>query len=401
MENLPGLQISQMVYQSPDGCTQIMKGYWESYPVAIKVLPFSASAMKESKIQNSLSCLDSVCKIYQVVDKQEAGQIWIIMEWLEGDLYVEIQRRLQEQQFWSEEELWGMFRVLIYTHAFAQSYGIAHRDIKPQNIFYTHPNSLKVGDFGCAKDLFSETAESIIGSPYFFSPEIKRAYRTSLSCVNAPRTPYNAFKSDVYSLGMTFLMMVTLRAHGELLDLDRLETSTEAVLNQNIRSESMKELIRLMLWVDPGQRCDFSQLYAYVEGLFQPQCATPESILTYLNSIQEEWIRYGLEQLMQSGKTAVPVVVVYLHCSCGAAFHVNISGEYGPYDLMYCSWNCYNYFDSNAQGSYYNMKSVALRPSAAPLISNAQPETNVIIGKNRQRIALRSLPSSTSKYNYK
>ena len=363
MEFVSELTFSDLVYQSPDGQTRVMKGTWGDCPVAVKILQYTENAWKEACIQNSLSSLDSVCRIYSVVPRQESRELFVVMEWLEGDLNMEIERRAKAGLYWGEEELWGMFRVLIYTFATAQNYGISHRDIKPQNIFYTHPNGLKVGDFGCAKDSLSEISESIIGSPYFFSPELKKAFRTSIFCLPSERKPYNAFKSDVYSLGVTFLMMILLEPSVSLMNTDQLEANTMLELNK-VPSEGLRTLLIYMLQPSEENRWDFMQLYTYMESLFQPAVISPEVIIGYLNSPQDDLRLYGLQQLMQSGVQVLPSILVYQNCLCGRCYFVPVHTPFTVESLRYCSIECYYEYEANGRSYKPNMQSVVIRPQA-------------------------------------
>lgn len=361
MDSLNGLVVSCVIYKSPDQRTQVMKGTWGDCPVVVKVLPYSETSWKEANIQNSLSYLDSVCKIYSVVSKEETAELYVVMELLEGDLNMEIERRAASGEYWSEEELWGMFRTLIFTFTAAQSYGIAHRDIKPQNIFYSYPNRLKVGDFGCAKDTLSESAESIIGSPYYFSPELKRAYRTSLFGLSSKSNIYNAFKSDVYSLGVTFLTMILLGPSVVLMDIDHLEANTMQELTK-VPYESMKTLLVWMLQPVEQHRGDFMQINGYVESLFQPPAVSGETIVSNLNSLQEDWVLYGLQQLMQSSVRVLPSISIYKICYCGGTLYVNLCGAYTRESLYYCSLECYYKYDPNAWMFHPNIQSQTVRP---------------------------------------
>jgi NIMA (never in mitosis gene a)-related kinase 2 len=51
---------------------------------------------------------------------------------------------------------------------------ILHRDIKPGNVFLDAAHNVKIGDFGLAKTLSSESrfAHTNVGTPFYMSPEM-------------------------------------------------------------------------------------------------------------------------------------------------------------------------------------------------------------------------------------
>jgi len=76
---------------------------------------------------------------------------------------------------------------------------IIHRDIKSQNVFVMRDNTIRMGDFGIARVLSNtrEKAKTVIGTPYYLSPEI------------IENKPYS-FKSDIWSLGVLLYELCNL-----------------------------------------------------------------------------------------------------------------------------------------------------------------------------------------------
>lgn len=130
---------------------------------------------------------------YATVD----GRPCIIMEYLEGN---DLKSMMKLGYHFSDNELvkwWNqMAQALSYTH----KKGVVHRDIKPSNIFIDDQGNVKLLDFGIAKN--DDNAANTLTGPtmgtlLYMSPEqVKDPKRVG-------------YKTDLYSLAVTFVHLVT------------------------------------------------------------------------------------------------------------------------------------------------------------------------------------------------
>jgi WD40 repeat protein len=126
--------------------------------------------------------------LVRVFEYAEHGTVrLLVMEYLPGGTLTE---RLNKPVTPQRACAWAL-SIAEGLHA-AHSLGVAHRDIKPDNLLFTADGLLKVSDFGIAK-LFDGTAVSasgLIGTPLYMAPE---------QFLGAPVGP----AADLYSLGTT------------------------------------------------------------------------------------------------------------------------------------------------------------------------------------------------------
>ena len=176
----------------------------------------------------------------------------IMLEYCEKDLYTDMEMRRKAQFYWSEEEMWAHTRTLVGALAFAQSQGVAHRNIKPQSIFLTSNGQVKIGNWSSSKYI-QNIENTLTGTPVFLSPLQKQAllsYTASLQ--------HDVFKSDVYSLGLTLLVMALTE------EPVALTTTPETYVDRLPYSDNFKDMLRIMIALEESDRCDLTTLWSWL-----------------------------------------------------------------------------------------------------------------------------------------
>lgn len=151
----------------------------------------------------------SIVPIYAI--HFEENRFYYTMPYIEGrslkDLF--IQARQQEEQktpldaLLSVPSLVSMFRSVCQGIAYAHSQGVLHCDIKPANIIIGKDGKPQISDWGLI-ELIDKQAEPFLGfedlmlTPSFVAPELLSGHPHSI-------------QSDIYSLGLIFYEMLTLR----------------------------------------------------------------------------------------------------------------------------------------------------------------------------------------------
>jgi serine/threonine protein kinase len=172
--------------------------------------------------------------------------VYHILETLEKDLDQEIQQRITGQSPYSEQEIWNFLKQTSSALSFAHekvlnTQKIAHRDIKPGNIFINSEDQYKVGDFGCYfEKKYTSQAKTFIGSLVYMSPEQRQVYLDQI-------IEYNPFKTDVFELGMTALAMASLDPPTEMWPLARIDQTAIENVQPLPYSSTLKSLLLEML----------------------------------------------------------------------------------------------------------------------------------------------------------
>lgn len=263
-------------------------------PVAIKEIQAASlglvnAATQEALNQAKLYCLEGVVRVYVCRVEEREGSYFtsIVQELMDTDLYAEMERRKASGERWTEAQLIDMLSHLLSVLAQAQSLGISHRDIKPQNL-YLKGTTIKIGDFGSSAICdFENLKTTLQGSPFFLSPELKEKY---LQFLSQPSTTlaYDPFKMDVYSLGVTFAYMITLEAPMALVKLEGLQEATDTYVKGLEISEETKELLAAMLAVSAADRPSFAQLKEKLDSHAVPLSEPFQALSLHQNPSEEK-----------------------------------------------------------------------------------------------------------------
>ena len=161
--------------------------------VAIKILTqadpragLTARFLNEARIQAGVHH-PHIVGLYDFVE--HAGRPCIIMEYVDGDM---LDRRLERSKGLRLAETLPLFREIVEAVAHLHKHRIVHRDIKSSNIKIDRAGSVKLLDFGIARDTHSgkiTAAGSYVGTMHYSAPEV-------LSGAQAD------FRSDVWALGV-------------------------------------------------------------------------------------------------------------------------------------------------------------------------------------------------------
>jgi predicted Ser/Thr protein kinase len=119
------------------------------------------------------------------------------MEYVKGETLDKVMER-RDRFSWEEVVALGLQLCAALQHAHDK--GIVHRDLKPSNLMILSDGTLKLTDFGIAKDLdvtALTAANNTVGTASYMSPE---------QCKGTASITY---KSDLYSLGVVFYELVT------------------------------------------------------------------------------------------------------------------------------------------------------------------------------------------------
>jgi serine/threonine protein kinase len=173
--------------------------------VALKILSPRLAADPEfprrfNREAQALATLDhsNIVRIHDV--GREGDLYFIVMEYVDGMTL----RDLLVQKKLSPEQALRVIPQICDALEYAHSRGVIHRDIKPENILLSRSGVTKIADFGLAKIVKTEQAETaitqtnvVMGTADYMAPEQR------------DKTKDADHRADIYSLGVVFYELLT------------------------------------------------------------------------------------------------------------------------------------------------------------------------------------------------
>ncbi|KAL3664147.1 hypothetical protein V7S43_011029 [Phytophthora oleae] len=185
----------------------------------------------------------------------EKQSLYLVMEHCaDGDMYDYLSKRRQRTM--SCLNALSVLSQVAAGLAFLHQHGIAHRDISLENIML-HRGRCKLGDFGLATRTRQGGGRQV-GKSYYMAPEIVAG------------GPYDPKAADVWSLGITFFIMLT---GSPLVSFASMSVKSFRALKQagivtvleawgvaSSMSKSAQQLVAGMLEIDPLKRLTIEQV---------------------------------------------------------------------------------------------------------------------------------------------
>ena len=173
---------------------------------------------------------------------QQENHQYLVQEFISGQNLAE---ELKIQGVFNQSQIRQLLSSLLPVLQFVHGHNVIHRDIKPDNIIRRlskDATEFILIDFGAAKYAINadlkQTGTSI-GSPEFVAPEQSRGKAL--------------FNSDLYSLGVTCIHLLTQASPFDLIDIDH-NWVWRDYLNGNTVSDALGKILDKLIAIAPSKR---------------------------------------------------------------------------------------------------------------------------------------------------
>jgi len=221
--------------------------------VAIKIVAkshFESKPDLQRKIHREIALMKlldhpHLLKLIEVYDS--AHHLYIVLEFAShGELF----DYLVERRSLNSSSAMNFFRQLIYGLEYLHNHAICHRDLKPENILLDANDHVKIADFGFARWMRANIAETSCGSPHYAAPEVIRG------------DPYDGRSADIWSCGIILYALLAGRLPFDDPSIRNLLAKVKVghFIMPNFQPAIIQDLIARMLTVDVTSRITIQEI---------------------------------------------------------------------------------------------------------------------------------------------
>ena len=197
---------------------------------------------------------------------------YLVQEFIDGQ---NLKQELEESVAFSENQILELLKSLLPVLEFIHSQKVIHRDIKPENIIRRRKdNQLVLVDFGAAKHATMTAlgrTGTVIGSAGYLAPEqsVGKA----------------SFVSDIYSLGVTCIHLLTKIEPFDLFDVSENDWVWRDYLQSNVSNECGEILDKMIVGATKKRFQNVGEILSVIQPTSQrktqhispPQISQPQT----------------------------------------------------------------------------------------------------------------------------
>jgi len=191
---------------------------------------------------------------------EDDENVYLLMEYVDGQDLLEF---IEAEGQVSEDDGRIIFHQLVDAVASFHSQGIAHRDLKLDNIMINLKLQTKIIDFGLSETSNAHRCLDKVGTDEYCAPEV------------ANKKPYNGFRADIWSLGVVLYATLFGTFPFSSNSLKRLRMGWAVPIPFDLPEVSFeaKTLIQRMLHVDPKKRPTIEEIAndEWLQGVYHNQ----------------------------------------------------------------------------------------------------------------------------------
>eukprot|EP00756_Hemistasia_phaeocysticola_P051828 Hpha_TRINITY_DN27006_c0_g1::TRINITY_DN27006_c0_g1_i1::g.33147::m.33147/K08857/NEK1_4_5; NIMA (never in mitosis gene a)-related kinase 1/4/5 len=132
-------------------------------------------------------------------DGKSGSWVCLVMEYCAGgDLFGKFRNAVAERRRFAEDDLLRWIAQIASGLQYMHERDLWHRDVKAANVLFDGDGVLKLGDFGLSTKYSPQGHKTVVGTPFYFAPEIMLGQEYSS-------------KVDIWNLGVVMLELVTFK----------------------------------------------------------------------------------------------------------------------------------------------------------------------------------------------